>query len=132
MKSSWPRVECRVSRFFDADHSLPQMNKLGVHRHNYWAEFGYWHEINPTIGATKKMSDMLVDVDEVVAKVAGKNLNEVLPVTPTAEFLACWMLCQLPAYWDFVIVRCYNGFECRIDRKNMTTEWLRRLGAGAA
>jgi len=129
MKTSWPRVECRVSVFFDADHNLPQMNRQGVHRHNYWLEAGYWHEINPHTGCTKTMSDMRVDVDEIVEKIKDKNLNEILPVTPTAEFLACWFLMQLPAYWDFVVIRCYGGFECRIDRKNMTQAWKDNVSA---
>lgn len=75
------------------------------------------------------MLDMKVDVDEVVEKIRDKNLNEVLPVTPTAEFLACWFLMQLPAYWDFVVIRCYGGFECRIDRKNITQEWKAKIAS---
>lgn len=123
MKNSWPRVECKVTVMFDAKHTLRQMNSLDEHEHFYWLEAGYWQEINPNTGCTKTMSDMKVDVDQVADKVRGKNLNEVLPVTPTAEFLACWFLMQLPAYWDFVIIRTYHGFECRIDRKNITQAW---------
>jgi 6-pyruvoyl-tetrahydropterin synthase len=127
MKSSWPRVECRVSKFIDADHSLPKVGFAETHRHNYWIEFGYCHEINVERGVTKSMQEMMVDVDKVIEKIKYKNLNEVLPVTPTAEFLACWILSQLPEYWDFVIIRCYGGFECRIDRKNITTNWIKKL-----
>lgn len=127
MKNSWPRVECKVTVFFEAEHDLPQMNKQCFHRHNYWLEAGYWQEINPITGCTKTMSDMRVDVDEIVEKIKHKNLNDVLPVTPTAEFLACWFLMQLPAYWDFVIIRCYGGFECRAERKFITQDWAKKL-----
>jgi 6-pyruvoyl-tetrahydropterin synthase len=127
MKNSWPRVECRVTRIFDAEHSLPQVGNPEPHRHSYWLECGYHHEINPIRGVTKSMQEMLVDVDEIVVNIKDKYLNDVMPVTPTAEFLACWVLSQLPEYWDFVIIRAYGGFEARADRKNMTKEWMDRL-----
>lgn len=127
MKTSWPRVECRVTRLFDAEHSLPQVGNPERHRHSYWLECGYFHEINPIRGVTKSMQEMLVDVDEIVARLRGQYLNDVLPVTPTAEFLACWILAQLSEYWDFVVIRAYNGFECKAERKNMTKEWLSKL-----
>ena len=127
MKSSWPRVKCKINKFFDADHSLPQMGRAELHRHSYWAEFGYWHEINPTTGVTKTIDDMMKDLDVVVERVSGKNLNEVLPVTPTLEFLACWMLCQLPAYWEFVVIRGYGCYEVEIHRDWLTENWKKVL-----
>lgn len=132
MKNSWPMVECRVSRMFDAEHSLPQVGNPEIHRHTYWLEAGYLHEINPNRGVTKSMSEMLVDVDQVLEHIKNKNLNEILPVTPTAEYLACWFLMQLPAYWSFVIIRCYGGFEVRAERNLITKKWADKLNASAA
>lgn len=127
MKTSWPRVEASILRVFTARHALPLMKNPAPHDHEYAVMFGYRHEINPLTGATRSIADMSKDVDPLVARVSGAMLNDVLPVMPTAEMLACWFLANLPAYWDFVVVRAYDCFECRIERSMMTAEWIKRL-----
>lgn len=132
MKTSWPRVEASVQRIFSADHSLPGVGVAEVHRHHYWADCGYHHEINPQTGCSRPMQEMQKEVNEVIDRLAGKSLNEVLPVPPTAEMMACWILANLEHYWDFVRIRAYGGFECRIDRRYITTAWLEKLRARPA
>ena len=130
MKTSWPRVEIRLSYFFDADHTLPWQTER--HRHSYWLECGYCHEINPTMGVTKTMEESKRDGAAIVERISGKYLNDVLPVPPTAEMLVCWILANLPPYWDFVQVRCYGAMQARIERHNLTTAWLGKLRADPA
>lgn len=135
MKTSWPRVEVRVSRKFRAWHSLPHMGNPEPHRHNYETVFGFCHEINPTRGeANGSLAKLNAEIDLLMARVENRNLDELLPVTPTAEWLACWLLAnvgmdkQRTSYiWDFVVVRAYGCFEARIDRRYITAEWLDRL-----
>lgn len=138
MKTSWPRVEARISRTFQADHSLPQFGMPERHRHPYWVEFGYAHEINPTTGVAKNsVGDLLTECDAVIARVADKYLNDVLPVTPTAEWLACWLLANVGCdenrvsyVWDFVVVRAYGCLEVRAQRSALTARWTTFLRGG--
>lgn len=129
MKTSWPRVECSIVRTFHAWHSLPLVGRAERHSHFYELEAGYCHEIRPDYGCTKSMQDMSKDVDDVLVRINDQYLNDVLPVTPTAEMLACWFLAQLPAYWDHVKIHTYGYFNCRIERKYLTAEWTARLKA---
>lgn len=128
MKTSWPRVYAQISRKFRAAHSLPSVGVAEVHEHDYEVTCGWHHEINPQRGVTKRLQDMERDVDPIIAALLSQpTLNEVLPVPPTAEMLACWILAQLPPYWGFVEVRAYNGFACRIERGDMTQSWFDML-----
>lgn len=128
MKNSWPRVEVSFTRIFDAEHSLPWQKER--HRHSYWLECGYCQEVNPHLnGVTKTMGDTVGDIDDLVDKVKDKYLNEVLPCFPTLEMFACWFLANLPAHWDYVILRSYHGMQARIDRHYITTNWIEKLRA---
>lgn len=135
MKTSWPRVEARITRRFSAEHSLPQVGNPELHEHDYEVVFGYCHEINPSLGYAKNsLAELIVEVDAVVNRVAGKNLNDVLPVTPTAEWLACWMIANIGCdetrrswVWDFAIVRAYGCFEARADLRLIPGAWVARL-----
>jgi len=106
---------------------LPLVGKAERHRHSYWLECGWHHEIRPDYGCTKAMQDMGKDIDPIVERIRGAYLNDVLPVPPTAEMLACWILVQLPPYWDYVMIRAYSGFMCKIERKYMTNAWHQKL-----
>ena len=58
-------------------------------------------------------------VDAVVGRLNGQMLNRVLCVPPTAEMLACWILAQLPAQWEWASVRAYGGYTCRVRRADL-------------
>ena len=71
-------------------------------------------------------------MDGVINRLSGRYLNDVLPVPPTAEMMACWILAHLPSYWSFVVIHAYGGFECRVDRSGLTMEWIEKLAGAAA
>lgn len=123
MKGSWPKVTCSIERRITASHSLREMGNPDFHSHEYLLRAGYTHEINPRFGVTKSMSDMRPDLDELANMLDGKNLNEVLPFEPTAEIMACWIMANLPAYWDFVEIECYDGYKVRSEANGMRREW---------
>lgn len=127
MKGSWPKVTCSIERRITASHYLREMGNPEVHSHEYLLRAGYKHEINPRFGVTKSMDDMRPDLDELADMLDGKNLNEVLPSEPTAEIMACWIMANLPAYWMFVEIECYEGYMVRSDLKDMRSEWIEQL-----
>lgn len=120
MTKRWPRISASVTRTIKASHSLPRLGTPAAHEHEYKIACGWKHEINPTFGYTetfdamREKSDMAIDA--VLSKFDGKNLNEVLPQTPTAEWLALNILEALPSYWFFVEIECYDGYRVRADR----------------
>ena len=59
-------------------------------------------------------------------RIEGQYLNDVLPGPPTAEMLACWILGRLPIHWEWVVIRAYDGFMCRVTRKELSP-WLSSL-----
>lgn len=124
MKGAWPSVTVSLERKFWATHSLPGVGVAEKHAHEYLMRFGYRHEIQPRQGVTKALRDMGRDVDAVVKRLFGADLNKVLPLPPTAEVLALWALAHLPNYWDFVEVEAYGDFRARVDRQSMLSVWL--------
>jgi hypothetical protein len=94
VRTSWPRVECRISRTFDADHSLPQMGQPERHRHSYWVGFGYTQEINPATGSAKcSVAKLLQDADACVALVREKYLKGAMTgIRSPARWAAGWCL----------------------------------------
>ena len=123
-RSGWPVVTCSVSADFSAVHSLPRIGVAELHGHAYAVRAGWTHEINPFFGHTKPMQEMRIDLDELVELVNGKNLNEVLaPYPPTAETLACWLMANLPDYWQWVEVECYGGYRVRVEANHLRRAW---------
>ena len=128
MKNSWPKVDVSFSRSFEADHSLPWQKER--HTHKYFIEAGYLKEVNPHLdGVTRVMRVSVSQVDDLIDKVKNKYLNEVLPCFPTLEMFACWFLANLPNYWDYVILKSYDGMTARIDRHYITNHWIDKLNA---
>jgi 6-pyruvoyl-tetrahydropterin synthase len=122
-----PRLEARITRTFAADHSLPGVGVTERHRHTYRVECGYRHEIELQTGCTRPLQHVKQEMDAAIDRLAERYLNDVLPVPPTAEMMACWILAQLPDYWHFVVIHAYGGFECRIDRPDLPREWITML-----
>jgi 6-pyruvoyl-tetrahydropterin synthase len=122
-----PRIEARLARTFAADHSLPGVGVTERHRHKYRVVCGYCHEIDAQTGCTRPMQDVEQEMDTVIDALSDQYLNNVLPVPPTAEMIACWILANLPVYWHFVVVHAYGGFECRVNRVDLAPEWINAL-----
>ena len=114
-----PRVEVAITRTFEAAHSLPLVGATQPHTHSYTLECGYFQGIDPALGCARPMQELAHDVDAVVALIDGRSLNDVLPVPPTAEMLACWIFAQLSPYWDWVSIRAYDGFMCKVERQHV-------------
>lgn len=125
-----PQVEVSITRSFVAEHSLPRVGVAQRHKHSFTIECGYAAEIDADLGCKRPMQEMTRDIDAVLARLDGKYLNDVLPVPPTAEMLACWILAQLSSYWAWVSVRAYDGFMCKVERRNVMT-WMDKLRSRA-
>ena len=121
-----PKVEISITRFFEAEHSLPAVGVAQRHHHAYRVECGYSQEIRPELGCARPMQEATEEVDDVLSRLEGGNLNDVLPGPPTAEVMACWILAQLPDHWEWVSIRAYDGFMCRVNRKELLP-WMSRL-----
>lgn len=136
VKRSWPKITASIRFEFDADHAMPRIGKGCEcrHTHHYAVSFGWTHEIQPMYGYTHEFMKQRNEFRELVDRVAGKYLNDILPMQPSAEVLAMWLLAQTePAYCDHVIVQAYDDhdgatpLEVRVDRSLQRSEWMNFL-----
>ena len=125
-----PTVEVAITRSFEGEHSLAGVGVAQRHKHTYHVACGYAQEIDPGLGCTRPMQDATKEVADVLARLDGKYLNDVLLGPPTAEMLACWILAQMAPYWDWVSIRAYDGFMCRVERRHLAP-WIEKLRAGS-
>lgn len=116
-----PKVEVSITRTFVAEHSLPRVGVAQRHKHSFTIECGYAAETDAALGCTRPMQELANDIHAVLARLDGRYLNDVLPVPPTAEMVACWILAQLAPYWAWVSVRAYEGFTCKVERQHAST-----------
>ena len=121
-----PRIEISITRTFEAEHSLPGVGATQRHKHSYSMECGYSAEIDSELGCARPMQDVSREVSDVLSRIEGTYLNDLLPGPPTAEMLACWILAQLSSHWEWVVIRAYAGFMCRVTRKELSP-WLASL-----
>lgn len=130
MKRSWPKVTGSIRFDFHAEHSMPRIGKECEerHRHQYCVTFGWTHEIQPMYGYTHEYMKQRREFEEIIARVATKYLNDILPVQPSSEYLALWLLAQTQAaYCDHVSVHAYGNYTVRADRALQRSEWMRFL-----
>ena len=121
-----PIIEVAVTRTFVAEHSLPEVGVAQRHKHTYSVECGYSAAIDSALGCARPMQALTDEIAAVLSRLDGKYLNEILPVTPTAEWLACWILAQLSPSWEWVSIRAYDGFMCKVDRSQISS-WIGKL-----
>lgn len=125
MKGSWPKVAGQIRFEFDADHAMPRIRGCEArHSHHYVVQFGWTHEIQPMYGYTHELMKQRRQFEEIIAYVSGQYLNDILPMQPSAEVLALWLLAQTePAYCDHVTVQAYADYTVRVDRSLQRSEW---------
>jgi len=121
-----PKIEISITRTFEAEHSLPGLGVARPHTHAYSMECGYTQALRPDLGCARPMQEITAEVDDVLSRLACQNLNDALPGPPTAEVLACWILAQLPPHWEWVSIRAYEGFTCRVSREELLP-WMSKL-----
>jgi 6-pyruvoyl-tetrahydropterin synthase len=133
MKGAWPNVTGSIRFEFHADHAMPRIQGCEErHRHEYVVTFGWTHEIQPMYGYTHESMKQRREFEELIDRVAGKYLNDVLPMQPSAEVLALWLLAQTqPAYCDHVIVETNYQHTARADRALQRSEWMEFLAGRA-
>jgi 6-pyruvoyl-tetrahydropterin synthase len=130
MKGSWPKVTGEIRFDFHAEHSMPRIGSECEerHRHQYCAIFGWTHEIQPMQGYTHEYRKQRADFEQIIARVSAKYLNDIIPMQPSVEALALWLLAQTQAaYCDHVAVRAYGNYSVRVDRALQRSEWMRFL-----
>lgn len=125
-----PEIEVSITRTFTAQHALPRVGVTEPHAHAYTIECGYRAPVEPALGCTRPMQALARELEGVLARLEGRDLNALLPVTPTAEMLACWILAQLPDCWQWASVRAYDGFMCKVERRAVAP-FMERLRAAA-
>ena len=113
------RVEVSIRRTFVAEHSLPAIGVAEPHAHSYELTCGYTAEVEPGAGCARPLRELETEVEDVLARIKGADLNAVLPAPPTAEMLACWILAQLPAIWQWTSITAYGGYTCRVGRSDI-------------
>lgn len=121
---AFPMIETRIKRTFRAQHSLPLFAGPEPHCHDYEVTVGYRHEIAPTTGATKSLFDVLSAINPLMARLDGANLNTLWKAPPTAEFLALYILRELPPYFDFVEIHAYDVLTVRAEQRGARFHWL--------
>lgn len=113
------RIEVSITRSFVAEHSLPDGGMAEPHEHRYEVTCGYAANVDPGVGRGRPVQALGAEVDAVVGQLDGQMLNRVLPVVPTAEMLACWILAQLAGEWEWAEVHAYGGYRCRVGRADV-------------
>jgi 6-pyruvoyl-tetrahydropterin synthase len=130
MKRSWPKVTGSIRFEFWAKHAMPRIGKgcEASHLHHYAVWFGWTHEIQPTSGFTHEYLKQRGAFESLIGKLREQYLNDVLPMQPSAEALALWLLANTdPAYCDHVIVETYDNYRVRVDRALQRSEWMEFL-----
>lgn len=133
MKRSWPKVTASIRFDFHAEHSMTRLGKECAvpHRHQYSVHFGWTHEIQPMSGFTHEFAKQRREFQLLIDRVAGKYLNDILPMQPSAEVLALWLLAHTePAYCDNVVIETYGGYTVRVDRELQRSEWMGFMRGG--
>lgn len=127
MKRAWPKVSASLTLNFFAHHSMPRVGGACAqpHVHDYEVTFGWTHEIQPSTGYTHELGEQKGRLLKALQPLRECDLNNVLPMQPSAEVIALWLLAHTePAYCDHVIVRTYEGYQARADRSQQRAEWM--------
>lgn len=95
--NAWPQITKLCTYRFRAWHDLrgKTIHKDAVSPHEHdWAVtliFRDW-EVRPSKGFTRDEPEIAASFGRRVLQLEGANLNDLMPVPPTAENLAAWLL----------------------------------------
>lgn len=97
MSHPWPKVTKTASYRFNATHNLRGVTShpdaAATHAHEWVVTliFSDW-ECQPNKGFTYDEPKIDAAWGKRVLQLEGKHLNDLMPVPPTAENVACWLL----------------------------------------
>ena len=125
------RVELSMIRRFVATHALPKIGFGEPHEHTFELKCGYSAQVDADAGCERPLQELEAELDSVISLIEHSDLNAVLPVQPTAEMLACWILARLPERWQWAAITAYGGYTCKVARAEVQTllPTLERIGS---
>jgi len=97
MSKPWPKITKFATYSFDATHNLCGVTSLSdsaaTHNHTWVVTliFSDW-ECQPKKGYTHDEPDITKTWGSKLNQLEGKHLNDFMPVPPTSENVACWLL----------------------------------------
>lgn len=140
--SGWPRVKKQATYTINATHELRGVSihadAATTHAHDWTITLTWDHwEHNPARGFTRDEVEIDDSWGRRIAQLEGAHLNDMMPVPPTAENLACWLLFDfLPRLTDKEInhelsavrVSKCSRFSCEVTTKERARwqEWTQR------
>lgn len=95
--TGWPLIRKEVSYWITATHHLrgvsthPDAEEIHEHCWQITLIFEHW-EVRPEKGFTRDEADIDRSFGPRVRELHGKHLNDLMPVPPTSENLAMWLL----------------------------------------
>ena len=130
MSNPWPKVVKTATYRFKATHNLcgftSHPDAVSTHAHEWVVTlvFSDW-ECQPNKGFTYDEPKIDSCWGKRVLELEGKHLNDLMPVPPTSENVACWLLCDWIPMIDenrvnyevsAVKVRKCDRFEVEVNR----------------
>jgi 6-pyruvoyl-tetrahydropterin synthase len=100
---NWPKARKECLYIVKASHHLDGISKhpdaADIHEHNWFITliFNHW-EFNPWHGFTRDEADIDASFGERIRQLQGKLLNDLMPVPPTSENLAIWLIAEWMQY----------------------------------
>lgn len=97
MSKPWPKITKFATYSFDATHNLcgitTHSDSVATHNHTWVVTliFSDW-ECQPKKGYTHDEPDITKTWGSKLNQLEGKHLNDFMPVPPTSENVACWLL----------------------------------------
>lgn len=94
---NWPKARKECTYVIKASHHLTGISKhidaTQIHEHEWRITliFNHW-EFNPCHGFTRDETEIDESFGERVMQLEGKLLNDLMPVPPTAENFAIWLI----------------------------------------
>lgn len=100
---NWPKARKECTYTVKASHHLCGISKhtdaVQVHDHEWRITliFNHW-EFNPWHGFTRDEADIDASFGQRITQLEGKLLNDLMPVPPTAENFAIWLIAEWMQY----------------------------------
>jgi 6-pyruvoyl-tetrahydropterin synthase len=126
----WPKVTKTATYRFRATHDLRGVtihpDAATPHEHDWVVTLAWDWECRPSRGFTRDEPEIDASWGKRMRELEGVHLNDLMPVPPTSESLACWLLFDWlvalsPVEWNYelsrvTVAKC-NTFTATVDRK---------------